>query len=824
MSALWRIGFMVLVCGSSAWGVEPEWSGKGSHRILVEVPPVDLKGRPSDELVARCRVEWQKILAKEGLKGAVSLKSLEVHKYDPATGKAEEYAGWVKGKAARPCRYEDDRFPDPLYSRDGRASESPNGRARKTERPRIARLFNREQDPTSGHLVWTHTQVGNQASRYAIYFDLTSRRLRENISPAPWIGDVDLLRSETGALLGGFAHFTATGGDLNGDELFDIVAGTEKGDLIWFPNRGESGKPRFQGGDPLRDEEGLMDAGWYAAPFVVDWNKDGLNDLLVGTAGNVILWWKNVGDKQQPKFQYAGYVQTEGKRLAVPEQPVAEDPNGIFKRDYYNQPWVGDVNGDGEVDVVTGGYTTGRIFYFRGLGRDKEGLPRLAEAVELKADGEAIDTVWAAAPSMMDVDGDGLLDLLTGGWFWSGITRKPAPGEDDYLRYYRNVGTKEAPAFQREEFPKEGKFPSGNIARPTVVDYNADGKADLLVSDNSGRVFVFLNVGEPGKPRWKMTAESLTIPWGFVSQVDVSAVTADFDKDETAEILVGSTISTLRGGVRAPSVEHRGVAKVKGSPIEHPGPGYGDGYLYTWPADWDGDGWTDLLWGTQQGNIYVHRKTLGKDPTAFEEGELLTLSTGGPLQVGPPVVKNAAEAKDFTVLQGSRIIMATEDFDRDGLLDLLVTETYGNLWFFRRIKQGEKLTLSPGIKLTKLPSRTESLVFDDWNGDGKPDLLLGGNAVHPVEVFFNKSQAGQPGLERVKHLEGIPYVFWGAKPRAVDWNGDGDVDLMIQSEFFSFWGERSFLTHGYREGFFVSKEGAGTGPVLEERRRVGPFD
>ena len=94
--------------------------------------------------------------------------------------------------------------------------------------------------------------------------------------------------------------------------------------------------------------------------------------------------------------------------------------------------------------------------------------------------------------------------------------------------------------------------------------------------------------------------------------------------------------------------------------------------------------------------------------------------------------------------------------------------------------------------------RTESLIFDDWDHDGRPDLLLGGPPDHPIQVLLNRSSPDQPALDAPQSIPDLPYVFWGAKPRVVDWNHDGDADILIQSEFFSFFAERSFLEHGYR--------------------------
>ncbi|MFN8706652.1 MAG: FG-GAP repeat domain-containing protein, partial [Planctomyces sp.] len=705
--------------------------------------------------------------------------------------------------------------PKSDLSRVGSASESKNGLVRSTDTPRKARLFNRLPESTQGKIVWSHTQNADVVSRYAIYFDLIDAAAHLPVGPAPWIGDVDVLRRPHGQSLGGFAHFTLTTGDLNGDGLFDIVAGTEKGDVMWFPNQGTAQQPRFVGCHLPEDQHGPIDCGWYAAPFVYDWNSDRLPDLLIGTRTNVIVWWKNIGTATVPKWEHMGFVQADGKALEVPEAPVAEDSHGIFKVDYYNQPWVGDYNGDGHVDIVTGGYTTGRIFAFAGTGRHADGIPVLAAPQPVEADGQPIDTIWAAAPLIHDFDHDGLQDLMTGTWFWTGIHRKPLPGEGDFLAYYANIGAKNQPQFARRPFPKQGEFPAGSIARPSAVDLNSDGLTDLLVSDNGGNVFSFLNVGDQKSPRWDVQATPLTVPWGFSKELDVSVVTADLDGDQSPEALIANQVYTLRGGVQSPVAEHRGVVHVRGKAIEHAGPGYGDGYLYTWLADWNRDGRVDLLWGTQQGNIYVHLKTDSADPTSFEEGELLTLSTGEPLRVGPPVVASADEAKDFTVLQGSRILLATQDFDRDGLLDLMVSETYGNIWFFRRIMVEGQLKLAPGLLLFKMPRRTESLEFDDWNHDGRPDLLLGGPPNEPIRVLLNRSVSDQPALEKPQSIPGLPYVFWGSKPRILDWNRDGDSDILIQSEFFSFFAERSFLERGYQPASLVA--GGEASAVIELR-------
>jgi hypothetical protein len=513
----------------------------------------------------------------------------------------------------------------------------------------------------------------------------------------------------------------------------------------------------------------------------------------------VILWWKNVGTAKQPKLAYKGFVQADGDRLKVPESPVPEDTAAIFKRDYYSQPWVGDFDADGLPDILTGGYTTGLIFYWRSIGRDEAGVPRLHYVGPLEADGKPIDTVWAAAPCAADLDGDGRLDLLTGSWFWSGIHRPQAPGEADYLMYFKNAGTRAEPRFTRAELPREGEFPEGSIARPSVVDWNEDGLIDLLVSDNGGRCFVFLNVGSREAPRWQMNNKPLTGQWGFVRDHGFTSA-MDMDGDGKLELLLGDDFRAYSGSPYSPEIIARGRARVDGRPIKYPGAGYGDDYSYTLVCDWDKDGLGDLLWGTFQGNIHLHRGLSRQNPFDFAPGVMLKLTSGEPLRVGPEVVDSPKKATDFTILQGSRIIMTCADFDGDHIDDLGVTETYGNLWIFRNTRKGGVDTLEPGVNVGKAAGggRSDDLTTVDWNEDGKIDLMIGQPAAKPGNIYLNQSRPGQPRFAAPIAPLNLPFVFWGASLKPMDWNGDGDEDFLIHSEFFTFFAEKSFLRHGYQ--------------------------
>jgi hypothetical protein len=239
--------------------------------------------------------------------------------------------------------------------------------------------------------------------------------------------------------------------DLDGDGDLDLLLANKidpgndtTGAIIRFENTGGPEAPAFAERGPL-DLRGEF----HWAPAVADLDGDGLPDLVAGTWRDRVQWWRNTGTRSQPKW-----TQADSALITL-----TRGTNTI--------PTLGDLDGDGDLDMLVG-EASGQLNYYRNVGSPT--APRF----ELVSDEfQDLDVGRRSAPLLVDLDGDGVQELLIG-------------NEDGAVQLWRRAPEPDALQFTRD---KDFALQIGELlAVPTAGDLDGDGAIDLMVGGAGGGV------------------------------------------------------------------------------------------------------------------------------------------------------------------------------------------------------------------------------------------------------------------------------------------------------------------------------------------------
>ncbi|MBL9166529.1 MAG: VCBS repeat-containing protein [Verrucomicrobiales bacterium] len=167
-----------------------------------------------------------------------------------------------------------------------------------------------------------------------------------------------------------------------------------------------------------------------------------------------------------------------------PRHEVAFSPGGGAQMFAY------DVNGDGRNDVITSiaahGYGLG--WYEQLAEKDASGGPQFKAHVfmnkELTENRYGIAFSQLHAVELVDIDGDGLKDIVTGKCFWAhGPTGDPDPGAPAVLYWFRLV---RGPQGEIDWVPHLIDGDAGVGRQIGVADVNGDSLPDLIIGNKKG--------------------------------------------------------------------------------------------------------------------------------------------------------------------------------------------------------------------------------------------------------------------------------------------------------------------------------------------------
>ncbi len=176
-----------------------------------------------------------------------------------------------------------------------------------------------------------------------------------------------------------------------------------EGSLYFYRFTGKwakTGAPMFAAPVSVLQEQADLYAGTLPSPTTVDWNGDGVLDILAGNSEGFVLFFENIGSNDVPKFLPATRVQAGGREIQA-QAGYSGSLQGIQEARWgYLSPNAIDWNGDELPDLITGDITGNYLIY---INHGTKTEPRLDPAHPLYCDGMDLHGMWRCRPALAKI-------------------------------------------------------------------------------------------------------------------------------------------------------------------------------------------------------------------------------------------------------------------------------------------------------------------------------------------------------------------------------------------------------------------------------------
>jgi hypothetical protein len=627
------------------------------------------------------------------------------------------------------------------------------------------------------------------ASAYWVYFDEGNRGETERLAAPAMVGTGDRITYGRG----GVRNRVAVGLqprpavlDADGDGDLDLVVSCPDrpyNGIYQFVNIGSNSEPLFDRAEWLGPSARELTA--------ADFNGDGNLDLV--TSG--------------------GYYSDFRRRRLSQFVPVPLKRSYFVGRDDMWQPF--DWDGDGRIDLLVGvsdwreygwddafdaqgnwtrGPLHGYVYFHRNTGSNAN--PVYDAPVLLQAGGKPIDLYGSPAPNPVDWLGRGVYDLIGGSFV-------------DTITLFRNLGTRTAPtlaAGRLLEAASQTLRMDLCMIQPRVASFHADGRPSFVVAEEDGTVSLIENTAPRGR-------EPVLAAPRYLEQVDPylksgvlsRPVAVDWNGDGKLDLISGNSAGYLQyfentGSTAEPVFADRGYLTAGGKVIRRIAGPNGSvqgpaeekwGYSNPSVADWDLDGRLDILVNDIWGSVVWYRNTGTRTAPALEPAAPVEVEWPGRAPK-PDWVWWEPQPKQLVTQW--RTTPKAADWDGDGLPDLVMLNHQGYLSLYRRTRAAGRLLLLPPERIFVTPagrffnlaagragaSGRRKIELADLDGDGDLDLIVDSDE-GPV-WYENTGTQTKPVMQSRGVLVKANLAGHSPTPHIVDWNGDGKLDLIVGAE------------------------------------------
>ena len=523
---------------------------------------------------------------------------------------------------------------------------------------------------------------------------------------------------------------------------------------------------------------------------VKDVDGDGDWDIYGNCVDAGVWLLRNIGSNSSPKF--------------LPRQkPLETDDVSVMPVAYTDIDW----NTNGSSDLIIcekhprGTYIDGAWLELK-VRLQSDGVVNMIDLSG--ADVILSDATWFASCNG-DFDGDGLDDVVVG------------TAESDLVMLLNRGMNGGNPKVEKVRIPfniyPDSPYDSGDMTlKPFVIDWNCDGRDDIIFTAWEGNCYLLINSNNVGRAEF----EPPKILYQSSAVINTAGSPApeivDWDDDGDLDLLIGDvngyiTYYENQPSNSFPNLIYKGelkndlgdtiriTAAAAGGTVQGPAEKWW-GYLSCQSADVDDDGDIDLIINDSLGRLrWIENIGTRSNPLLSHSIRQFQYESSGSYYDLITPWRNRPGVADWTG-DGSLEIIVLNDhaeiirytIDPDNPDKLLLGETLRN-------ENGYMLKLYPMNYRPEAQGRSQ---FDvgDWDNDGDLDILVG-----RPRTMVNNSNGGNflllenlgsnadPRLKiQTLSARGLPFTEWigwdghdqwhSGVPCMVDWDSDGNLDLI----------------------------------------------
>ena len=316
--------------------------------------------------------------------------------------------------------------------------------------------------------------------------------------------------------------------DVNNDNIKDLVVSpnTENNSenfesIMVFLNTAEDNNPSFQYTQNNFLQNKTLDFGSGAYPATIDYNNDGLKDLIIGNYGyfsnsnpsSQLALLRNIGSQTEPNFEVID--RDFGGLGTIPLDTILnQSVKGIF-------PTLADLDNDGDVDLIVGD-NNGKIHFFKNIANSGQDAEFELQNVNFFN----IDIGQHSTPFLFDMNGDNLFDLIIG-------------QVDGTISYAENSGTLYEPIFNtiNEDF---GGISVNNdeslYGFSTPYVYAENNEINILIGSESGQIYHYRSVNNDLSFNFELVSDDFQ---NLSQGKNTALVYEDFTNDGKRDMFLG---------------------------------------------------------------------------------------------------------------------------------------------------------------------------------------------------------------------------------------------------------------------------------------------